>query len=277
MNNQVFDKTLYNNELIDLYEYNSIMSLIASGKYSDEVFKGTSIINESIEDFDVTDYTGSLSYTELVKLTQTVTVDQSKKVDKYIRRGDEWVSGYPLVEQAKKKSAKAMAKVSDAFHLAKMTANAGLTLDIEGVTLTKDNVLTELINPIVELFDDNEVDMDDRFLICDSATKNIIEDLDIYTSNKGLDGGRWSGEVKGVKIVTVPSAILPDNANDSNLKDMIALQKDSYQFLHGVASSELGQSENIDGKYFYSVADYGGDVLNSIDKGVIKISKDETA
>lgn len=273
MNNQVFDKTLYNNELIEQYEYMSIMSVIASGKFSDLATHGTTIINESLEDFDTVAYNGSLTYGELVKLTQSVLVDQSEQIAKRIRRGDEWVSQYDLQDKTKKKSAKAFAKKTDAFHLEKMRDGAGLVLDIEGVTLTKDNVLAQLINPIVQMFDDNDVDFDDRYLVTDSATKNIIEDLDIYTSNDGLEG-RWNGTVKGLKVVQ--TNLLPENANTATFKDSIALHKDAYEYLNGVATTEIGQSENFDGKYFYSVADWGGDVLAVLDKGVIKISYDET-
>jgi len=274
-NNQVFDKTLYNNELIEQYEYMSIMPIIASGKFSDLVFKGTTVINESLEDFDTVAYNGTLTYSELVKLTQSVVVDQSEQVSKRIRRGDEWVSQYDLQSATRKKAAKAFAKKTDSFHLEKMRDNAGGVIDIEGEVITKDNVLAVLINPIVKAFDDNDVDTDDRYLITTSDIKLVIEDLDIYTKNDGVDGSRWSGDIKGLKVVF--SNQLPANEFTPAFTDSIALQKDAYQYLNGVSTIDMGQSENFDGKYFYSVADWGGDVLAVLDKGVLKITADLVA
>lgn len=273
--NVVFDRTIYNNELIDLFEAKSLSNSIANGKYSMDAVRGDQVINDSIDDVTSQEYNGTMVYQELGNTSQTVLIDKEEQIGIRIREGNQWLVNWDLQEKSKMKAAKQFTKVVDTYNLLRMRDGAGITLDLEGVTLTKDNIIAELITPVNVAFNENDVDEEDRVLIVTPAIEAIFTELDIYKKEDGLESAGYGGTIAGIRIYR--SNLLPANANTASLADCVALQKDSYEFLTGLKVGKVLDAEDFLGKKLQELMVYGGDVLDVIDKGVIKISFDEAA
>lgn len=273
--NVVFDRNIYNNELIDLYEAKSLSNAIANGKYSMTAVKGDQVINDSLDDFTAKTYNGTISYDELGNTSQTVLIDQETYVGVKIRVGNQWLTNADLQTKSKMKAAKEFTKTIDTYNLLQMRDGAGTTLDLEGVILTKDNIIGELITPINVAFNENDVDEDGRILVVTPAIEAIFTELDIYKKEDGLESNGYGGTIAGIRIYR--SNLLPVNANTASFNDCVALVKDAYEFLTSVMVGDILDAEDFFGKKLQELMVYGGDVLAVLDKGVIKISFDETA
>lgn len=272
--NVVFSRNIYNMSLIELYQAKSLSNNIANGKYSMTAVKGDQVINDSIDDFTSSEYNGTMVYQEIGNTSQTVLIDKEEQIGVNIRVGNQWLVNWDLQEKSKNKAAKQFVKVVDTYNLLQMRNGAGEVLDLEGTTLTSSNIIAELITPINIIFNENDVDEDDRILVVTPAIEALFTELDIFKKEDGLQAAGYGGTIAGIRIYR--SNLLPANANTPALTDCVALQKDAYEFATGLTVGKVLDATTFVGKQLQELMVYGGDVLDVLDKGVIKISFDET-
>lgn len=273
--NVVFSKTVYNNRMIDLFEAKSLSNFIANGQHSMTAVHGDKVINDSLDDTTSQAYNGTMVYQELGNTTQTVLIDNEEQIGVNIRVGNQWLVNEDLQAKTLKKDAKQFIRVVDTFNLLQMRDGFGQLLDLEGVTLTALNIVEKLITPLNVMWNENDVDEDDRILVTTPAIEALFTELNIYKKEDGLQAPHYGGTISGIRIYW--SNLLPANANTGALDDSIALTKDAYQFLTGLTVSKILDANTFVGKQIQELMVYGGDVLAVLDKGVIKISFDETA
>lgn len=271
----IFVKNVYEKGFIDLFGPNLISSAIATGKYTRKGVRGDKVILDSLDDFTAIDYTGTLTYSELTNTDQTILLDQEKQIAKKLRSKDQWIKDVNLQDAARIKGVEAFGRDIDEYNLAQMQAGAGNTLDLEGVTLTATNILEKLFEPLVTIFNNNEVDEANRKLVVTPAYEAMIRRADIAQRTEGISGKGYFGSVMGIDVYQ--SVRLPANANTGSLKDLIALVPNAYAFEGSLNEVKILDSENFAGHALQMYMVYGGDVIDVMDKGVIKISFDETA
>jgi len=272
-----FVKNIYEQSFIDLFGPNLVTDAIATGKYTRKGVKGTAMVLDSVDDFDPVTYVPGtpLTYSALTNTTQTINLSTQKVIAKTIEDLDEWNTSDSLQDEAKMKGQEGFGRLLDTFNLAQMQAGAGQTLDLEGVTLTAANVLEKLFEPLVQMFDDEEVDEENRKIVVTPDVSAMILRADIANRTEGISGKGYTGNVMGIDVYK--SVRLPANANTGSLKDFIALVPNAYAFEGSLQTVKVMDSESAVGTALQMYMVYGGDVLDVLDNGVIKISFDETA
>jgi len=263
-----FVKNIYAKKFNLGLKENTVAGQIATGEFSQEV-KGSSLVIETPGKAVGVDYVEGtdISYSKLSNTTTTVALDQIKVFPYKIEAVDEWRTEPSLQNATSEQVAKGAAELIVTYILNNMATEGTGAIDLTGVTVTADNILEVLFEPLVAKFNELSVPTQDRKIVVNGSIGAMLLRADLLNRVEGIAGKAGGiGNTMGVDVFQ--SNLLPD-------KKLIALNPNAYAFGTGLNDITLFNKENITefvGSAIRHLLNYGGKAVDGRTDEIIVIS-----
>ena len=268
-----FNKNIYANLFNLGFKEAVISDKIATGKFSG-VVKGDVLEIETLGKATGVDYVEGtdITYDKLTNTTTAVPLDQKKVFPYKIEALDEWISTPNLQKATAERIGEGLAELVDTYNFGVIATGAGSTLDVSTISITADNILEVIFEPLVQLFGEASVPESQRKMVVDSKIAAILRRADLANRTEGISGRGYVGNVMGVEIYT--SNLL---TKDGAKVNMIALSPDAYAFGTGLQDVAIfDKLPNFIGSAIRQFSNYGGKIVAGSENAVIKVVYDPT-
>lgn len=236
----------------------SLLARIASTEFTTGQVRGDRVKVSALSGITVQDYVKgtAISYDSISSDDKDIIMDKSKIFAGIVEDIDEVQTNPNLlngvIEEGVSNLTEQMDK--DVFEQIVNDADAnGDKIDLSGVTLTKDNVLEELLIPALTFLNTTKAAKDDRYMIVDPSTYSLIVGLDIAESDTGLGKG-FGKNVMGMYI---------DYSNELPANRGIVGSKKSTGFGYSLSKVKTMDSETQVGTAIQALNVYGAKVIKN--------------